>query len=187
MDSSDVILSAALQNSKTENGMKSESIRILIVKGCIVIARKSSGPKPPSPMIFASEKFLVAVVTVARSNNESNSCATELCTEVNEFDDHITLFEPLRRTRLPLLLIARTPFESVIGFTLFAVHTKICGNFLYHIPRYRLLEPFGEKKPSSKLWPGDTKTSPSARDWFESKRRRVAVEDPKIDNARIRE
>ena len=63
------------------------------------------------------------------------------------------------------MLIVKTPCESVMGLFLFATHTTVCGALLYHIPRYLFLEFSGEKKPSSNLWPYETKVSPSTMDW----------------------
>ncbi|KAK2971020.1 hypothetical protein RJ640_025794 [Escallonia rubra] len=67
-------------------------------------------------------------------------------------------------TRLPSALTVKTPYECDTGHSRFATHTGVSGKLLYHIPKYRLLfEPLGEKKPSSKLWPEDTKVWPSVR------------------------
>ena len=52
-----------------------------------------------------------------------------------------------------------------MGLFLFATHTTVWGVFLYHIPKYLFLELPGEKKPTSKLWPEETKVSPSLMDW----------------------
>ncbi|KAK2976829.1 hypothetical protein RJ640_014613 [Escallonia rubra] len=68
------------------------------------------------------------------------------------------------RTRLPSALTIKTPYECDTGLSRFATHTGVSGKLLYHIPKYRLLlEPLGEKKPSSKLWPEDTKVWPSVK------------------------
>ena len=53
--------------------------------------------------------------------------------------------------------------------------------FLYHVPTYRLVDPFGEKKPNSKLWPEETKVSPSMRDWVEFKVSFSVQNSKKID------
>lgn len=65
-----------------------------------------------------------------------------------------------------MLLIVKTPFESLIGLFLFATHTTVSGFFTYHIPKYLFLELPGEKKPSSNFWLVETKVSPSLRDLF---------------------
>ncbi|KAK2971018.1 hypothetical protein RJ640_025792 [Escallonia rubra] len=96
----------------------------------------------------------------------SNSCATEFNMVLEEFDDQMTLLGIvlLSRTRLPSALTVKTPYECDTGLSRFATHTGVSGKLLYHIPKYRLLlEPLGEKKPSSKLWPEDTKVWPSVR------------------------
>ncbi|KAK2984746.1 hypothetical protein RJ640_004571 [Escallonia rubra] len=110
---------------------------------------------------------LVLLFSLTTRFPESSICAIELCTVVEEFDDQTTLFVmQLSRARLPSVLILRTPFDPLRGTSLFAIHTTIFGNFLYHIPKYRLveLEPLGEKKPNSKNLPEETKVSPSLMD-----------------------
>ncbi|KAK3021409.1 hypothetical protein RJ639_046817 [Escallonia herrerae] len=110
---------------------------------------------------------LVLLFSLRTRFPESNICALELCTVAEEFDDQTTLFVmQLSITRLPSVLIVRTPFDPVTGISLFAIHTTIFGNFLYHIPKYRLvdLEPPGEKKPNSKILPFEIKVSPSLMD-----------------------
>lgn len=57
----------------------------------------------------------------------------------------------------------------MIGLFLFATQTTVSGVLTYHIPKYLFFELPGEKKPSSNFWPGETKVSPSLRDWLELK------------------
>ena len=73
-----------------------------------------------------------------------------------------------RRTRFPFSPMANSPNESLSGLFLFATHTTTSGvMILYHIPMYLFLELTGEKKPSSKVWPEDTKVVPSLIDWID--------------------
>lgn len=58
---------------------------------------------------------------------------------------------------MPFFNSVKAPFESGSGFSLFATHTTISGNFLYHSPKYRALELDGAKSPSSNLWLEETK------------------------------
>lgn len=53
---------------------------------------------------------------------------------------------------MPFFSSVKAPFESGSGFSLFATHTTISGNFLYHSPKYHALELDGTKSPSSNLW-----------------------------------
>lgn len=82
------------------------------------------------------------------------------------FEDQITFFYWLRRTRFPSFPIVKTPQRSVIGLFLFATHAAVSGLFLYHIPRYLFFEFPREKKPSSRLGDAEIKVSPSLRGSF---------------------
>ncbi|CAL5393191.1 unnamed protein product [Camellia sinensis] len=155
--------------------------------GCFDSAITAEGPKPPSPIIFASEKSgirilhgksklchrklseFVSVLPNRTRFPESKSCATGLSSTLDRLDDQTMLCVPLRRTSDLLPLIVKTPCKPVIGLFRLATHTTVSGVALYHIPKYRNLELPGEKKPSSNLWLVETKVSPSRRDWFEAK------------------
>ena len=65
-----------------------------------------------------------------------------------------------------------------MGLFLFAAHTTVLGVLLYHIPKYLFLELPGEKKPSSKLWPEETKVSPLLIDWS------ILMESPAIQKSK---
>lgn len=74
------------------------------------------------------------------------------------FEDQTVMFCPFSNTRLPSLLIVRTPDWSEIGFSLFATQTTALSSmFPYQIPRYRPVEEPGVKKPSSNVFCGETK------------------------------
>jgi hypothetical protein len=51
----------------------------------------------------------------------------------------------------------KIPQGSVSGLFWFAIHTSTPGVFLYHMPKYLLMLLSEEKKPSSKIWPEETK------------------------------
>ncbi|ONI10184.1 hypothetical protein PRUPE_4G033100 [Prunus persica] len=70
---------------------------------------------------------------------------------------------PSTSSKFPLLLIVKLAkvSEAAIGFSLLATHTTLRGNIsLCHIPTYLLAELLGLKKPSSKMWPGETRFCP---------------------------
>ncbi|ESR65280.1 hypothetical protein CICLE_v10010246mg [Citrus x clementina] len=81
----------------------------------------------------------------------SNSCATGLFSSLDTFEDQIVPFAWLRRTRFPLLLLAKTPCGSRIGVFLLATQTTVSWLIWYHIPKYMFFELPGDKKPSSNL------------------------------------
>jgi hypothetical protein len=56
------------------------------------------------------------------------------------FEDQITFFYWLRRTRFPSFPIVKTPQRSEIGLFLFATPATVSGLFLYHIPRFLFFE-----------------------------------------------
>ncbi|GAY55339.1 hypothetical protein CUMW_163570, partial [Citrus unshiu] len=58
----------------------------------------------------------------------SNSCATGLFSSLDTFEDQIVPFAWLRRTRFPLLLLAKTPCGSRIGVFLLATQTLCHGS-----------------------------------------------------------
>lgn len=58
---------------------------------------------------------------------------------------------------MPFFDSVKAPWESGSGVSLFATHTTISGNFLYHSPKYHALELGGAKSPSSNLWLEETK------------------------------
>ena len=74
-----------------------------------------------------------------------------------------------RRSWFDLLLMVNFPYESVSGLFLFATQITTSGVLLNHIPKYLFLELPGEKNPSSKAWPAETKVVllPSLMDWVE--------------------
>ncbi|RDX95657.1 hypothetical protein CR513_21790, partial [Mucuna pruriens] len=75
-------------------------------------------------------------------------------------DDQMVLFVALRSTRIPFSLSLRTPDILSRGVFRLATHTTVRGDiFLYHIPKYRLVEFPGLKKPSSVIPPAETKVS----------------------------
>ncbi|CAN1776451.1 hypothetical protein LINPERHAP1_LOCUS13662 [Linum perenne] len=69
---------------------------------------------------------------------------------------------------MPVESRVRRPEESLRGESLLATQTTVCFETLwYHIPRYlRIGFWSGEKKPRSKVWELERKTSPSLRDLF---------------------
>ncbi|KAL2640253.1 hypothetical protein AAZV13_06G216800 [Glycine max] len=78
-------------------------------------------------------------------------------------DDQIVLFVGLRSSSIPFSLSLRTPKLFSRGVFWLATHTTVKGDtFLYHIPKYRLVEFPGLKKPISVISPAETKVSPSS-------------------------
>nr|KYP35978.1 hypothetical protein KK1_042932 [Cajanus cajan] len=84
---------------------------------------------------------------------------------VDILDDQMVLFVPSRSTRIPFSLSLRIPELFSRGLFLLATHTTVKGDaFVYHIPKYRLVELPGLKKPTSIIPPLETKVSPSLID-----------------------
>ncbi|KAJ0557219.1 hypothetical protein HanPI659440_Chr07g0266201 [Helianthus annuus] len=93
---------------------------------------------------------------------ESKSCATGFMV-VGVSDDHtVVLLLPAITNNDPLVATLNTPDKSVIGVSLLATQTTVCGDmFLYHIPINRFVDLPGLKNPSSYISLAETRVSPS--------------------------
>nr|GFD02094.1 hypothetical protein [Tanacetum cinerariifolium] len=92
------------------------------------------------------------------------SCTTGLALvlDTEELDDQIMVSPPLTIKRVPCLSNLTVPKVLLTGFIGLATHAIVRGDVsLYHIPRYRLLELPGLKKPSSNCSFPETIVSPS--------------------------